>query len=648
MDDLLEIGLESPAAAIFRQIMRDNQMDGGLVDASRSKGTLESSTPKAGVVMTSDQFRAAVAQAIALWTEPPSKSLEPLPRYLNAGFFQANSGQPVPIQKPLSLDDGPYRLVVNISPTFWGPGAGDAPFPDWHLAEPFHVQSTLEVDVVVHSDKIQVTPSQRQLALPPKGESTLIYFDLTLREEGRQTLSIDLLYHGHLLQSRRIEVEVVAHAGVELPASAWPVQNGYMTWTRTAVLTSDDLQPLPQNPRKLTIVLDRQDDQVAFRFYDNAGHDLGFQEYSVNDGALANLMKLTREDMAQMMEDYGGYVGWDLDLMEYSLAVLAEGGYAFYLTLFPTLANPQSAGHSLSLDLTPGQVIQVARLSTHLSVPWEVLYERRIESFEEGRIKLCRTFRTHGPEPEACPAADDPTIVCPHGFWGYRYIIEQLPGRVQKNTTSRISWPLQIRNEVPLRLNAIVYSEFPQLASHLNKLRDLAGGNIQLVELSDKDAVRDMFKDDKNPADVIYFYTHGGIHRRTSYLAVGATQRIKFHDLNAWQLDLRHHQPLIILNACESAAYSPDRFENLLQSFCDKGAAGVIGTQCEVRELLADAFIRLFFKDFLKQLSVGEALYNARRALLFNEEFAQKPDPRGLVYSLFAAADIKLAQPILF
>ena len=76
--------------------------------------------------------------------------------------------------------------------------------------------------------------------------------------------------------------------------------------------------------------------------------------------------------------------------------------------------------------------------------------------------------------------------------------------------------------------------------------------------------------------------------------------------------------------------------------FSQRGAKGIIGTQCEVKEMLADAFIIRFFTRFLRQMSAGEALLKTRQQLLY-----EYLDPRGLVYSLFAAAELKLAQPVL-
>jgi CHAT domain-containing protein len=125
-------------------------------------------------------------------------------------------------------------------------------------------------------------------------------------------------------------------------------------------------------------------------------------------------------------------------------------------------------------------------------------------------------------------------------------------------------------------------------------------------------------------------------------------------DLAAWknEIDLSLRQPLVVINACQTAAFLPEHYESLPKGFADRGASGVIGTQVKVHELFASHFIQLFFQRFLAQQSVGRSLFEARRELLFNYVEGEggreyRPDPRGLVYSLFAAADVKLAQPVI-
>ena len=164
-----------------------------------------------------------------------------------------------------------------------------------------------------------------------------------------------------------------------------------------------------------------------------------------------------------------------------------------------------------------------------------------------------------------------------------------------------------------------------------------------MTEIRDKESVKRRFQDETAPADMIYFYTHGGLDRSQSYLGVGENQQIKETDLHAWRPSFWRQRPLIFVNACESAGYQPDSFENLLQFFVRHGASGVIATQCPVLELLADAVSWRFFQAFWQQTPAGLALYQVRRALLF----ADNADPRGLAYSLFTSADVQLAQPII-
>lgn len=576
----------------------------------------------------------------------------PSPRYLNAGFFPAQGAgrdQPLPADYPVALDSGPYRLGINVG-EFWGPGTPGTPIPDDVLAPHFEKGSVLELDVAARSLDVGIDPPLGKLQLAKKGNSALVFFDLAFSKTGRQAIDVDLIFRGHILQSRRVEVFVLAHSGDPVPQSAWPVQDGYITFTRTAALDWNSLGPLGEKPSRLTIVAERDLDynRIGLRFYSITGQDLGFQQSILTDANLTKAMAAVRGQLAKTMQAYSGAIGSTREVLEKHLGQLADIGRSFYLALLPGLAGQtdvKDEGQQLKIDLQPGMTLQVAPLSAQLGVPWELLYERKIESYREGRIKLCPTFLDHGPAAEDCPGFGDPTVVCPHGFWGYRYVIEQLPHRVDPHATvPDVTLPMKVHNDVPLRFNAIVYAGFNQLQSHWNALRALASpAQLDLVRFETLDNVRAALSKPDTPADVIYFYTHGGSDPfGKPYLEIGAGDQIKFNDLDAWGVDLGFHQPLVVLNACESADYSPDSFENLVRFFCGKQAAGVVGTHCEVKEALADAFIVLFFGAFFKQTGAGQALFEARQKLL-----RDALDPRGLAYSLFAAAEVKLTQPIL-
>ena len=102
----------------------------------------------------------------------------------------------------------------------------------------------------------------------------------------------------------------------------------------------------------------------------------------------------------------------------------------------------------------------------------------------------------------------------------------------------------------------------------------------------------------------------------------------------AWE-----HHPLVFLNGCGTVGYSPDALSPFIDKLVqDRGAAGVIGTEISVWEALASEFAKLFIEAFLKGAGAGEALLQARRALL------SQRNPLGLVYTLYAAADLILGR----
>ncbi|MEH2157099.1 CHAT domain-containing protein [Nostoc sp.] len=569
------------------------------------------------------------------------------PRYLNAGFFPGDSEHLIPTDSPLSLDGGAYRLGVDVG-EFWGIGKADQPIPDKVLNTFFEQQEILDLQVVANSLDIAIENKIQPLELAEVGNSKRLFFNLTLSKTKRQAIDIDLIFHGHLLQSRRVEVYVVAESREIPPESAFPLQNSSITFTRTVAISPEDLKALKENPRRLTIVAERSIDRntIGLRFYDTTGNDLGFQESQLSEVNLSSALNAVRKQLLTTMTAYAGGVGGSEKILTKHLGQLAALGRKFYLALLPGLANPDQRvdyGQRLQVDLQPGTVIQVAPLSSQLGVPWEILYERKIEAYKEDRIKLCSTFKEHGLGQDDCPHCNDPTVVCPSGFWGYRYIVEQLPRRVDSGKPlPSHSLPTQIRNKTPLQFSANVFSGFNQLANHFKALAELASEQqLQILRSDSLDAIRITLKEAK--ADILYFYTHGGSDPFGSpYLEVGTEDQIQLIDLDAWGIKLGDRQPLVILNACDSADYTPDSFENLLKFFCDAGAAGVIGTQCEVKEHLANAFIIKFFQAFLKQAPAGEAMFAARQALLRDHL-----DPRGLVYSLCASAEVRLAQPVL-
>ena len=143
--------------------------------------------------------------------------------------------------------------------------------------------------------------------------------------------------------------------------------------------------------------------------------------------------------------------------------------------------------------------------------------------------------------------------------------------------------------------------------------------------------------------DVIYLYCHarsageGVFEPHLELCAKGKSPgRITAGDIagKRWA-----HAPLVLLNGCSSVAFSPSAPSPFIQCLVrDRRASGVIGTEVTVWEALAGEMALRFLRHFLAGTPAGHALLNARWELL------AKHNPLGLVYTLYAPAELKLAR----
>lgn len=368
-----------------------------------------------------------------------------------------------------------------------------------------------------------------------------------------------------------------------------------------------------------------------------------------------------------------------------ALRALAEVGWNLYSAIF---AGVDRANMAKDLAET-GQIIHVAHSLLENVIPWAAIYDRCYDSDRQkdaGGLPLLRSVCPVG-LPDATGAfratdcgvdADCPlsaegraaaatagwgiaeeAVVCARRFWGFRHIVELPPLQEGENAAAgspgTAVTPAAMRRPITsaARPMSLLFGYNPDLgtaAQHSAELDTLlTSANLAGVwtRADDGDALLTTLR--RGDADLVYLFCHarGGKdypNVRPPALVFregGARPRSEIRPgALANGLCLLHH-PLVILNGCNSAAFSPDALSPFIRTLVrDAQAAGAIGTEIPVFEVLASEVARLFLARFLGGKSAGEALLEVRRDLL------ARGNPLGLAYTLYAVAELRLVQQL--
>lgn len=565
-------------------------------------------------------------------------------RFFNTYFCDPKNQTSVPPSEPL-IHGQVYTLFIDISPERKGIDAEPTPFPDEALAQVWNDRETLTLDAIVTSknEDFSIDAQVKQLTLPRSGSSDRIKFTVKPnRFDGRGYIRVELFYRGYLLQSKQIAVLVVPTAGSEIPESLRPPQTARITFTTTNLLSNEQLALLPERVLAVNVELDTRDGSIDFRFLDRTQGDreLAFYDTTLQPAALGNAIAGIRHQLYLTLHDgYWGQVEGNIELLNTWLPKLADAGRELYRQILPQnqglLADEQ--GELLQAALKLGTVIQVNPVLGKVTIPWALLYERKVKPSK--RTSVCDRFTNHDLDCTNCPNKDNPNFVCPHGFWGYRYSIEQLPCWVSTKHPTPSALVRQIQNDLPLYLSFNVWREFNLWEEHQKKLK--VAGSLELLTSEEILQLEMTWETHGNQLDLVYFYCHGGVEEmpKRPYLEL-SDDRIYSNFLECYESTWKHH-PLVFLNGCATGDYSPESYVSLIDDFLNAGASGVVGTECPVSESFAEHYATEVLKRLFAGEPMGQAMLAVRRELLqryFN--------PLGLVYSLYAAHEIALTRPV--
>ncbi len=267
-----------------------------------------------------------------------------------------------------------------------------------------------------------------------------------------------------------------------------------------------------------------------------------------------------------------------------------------------------------------------------------------------------------------------------HGFWGYRYAIEQhITGASHADTPKEI--------DDCLKIAFMLWEGFPNAEEQKKLMIDLRTAAAGKLAISDPPiTTREKFYESLEQLDdsVLYFYTHGHyrrpqsasnqfdlaalIERRLAQLSPESADYMSLRrllerlgeeesEIVDSYIELSHgrlyyyellelvdelsSEPFVFLNMCESAEMVPLQTENFVSLFLKLGARSVLGTECTMTATFAHPFSVIFLTEVLRGEQMADALRSARR------HFLEKKNPLGLAYTLYGSGTMRFLPPRL-
>ena len=535
---------------------------------------------------------------------------EPEARYLNAKL--ANREPDAPLELTTS-----YVLEVSVDLEKIAGAAAERILDTSLLFNDDEQIVTLTVQAT--GDDFDIGQDSGQLKLPRRGPSKgKARFDVTPKREGRCSLTVSLHKDGNFLMQLEITYSVgVKHAAPEsvavlgrpLSASSNLSRRELgMTITPSA---KGGYDCIVRGPTHTSVVL------------------------PVSEAEIGDAIKVARDAMMSVVSQRLGaelvfQTGIAIDDVsrDRAMRTLAVAGAELFQRIFfgpAAAADVQQVGELLKKQATkPGYSLNFQVVATRFPVPWGLLY---FGDTSEG-------------------AAIDPEL-----FLGMRHVVEQIP--------------LQTGMLVD---DTVIDSGSPSLAVSVNVNADIDGGKLNLDGVArqlaywDKcatsagahltvaprrtraellTALRDGARD-----QLLYLYCHavtnapsdpGGI--RNAALLLTGGERVTLGDLYRESPTTKPlpGNPLVFINACESAELRPEFYDGFIPYFMAKGARGVVGTECKTPAVFASEWALRFFPRFLDGEPLGDLFLELRR-----EFHTTHGNPLGLLYNVYCDADTRI------
>jgi hypothetical protein len=521
---------------------------------------------------------------------------------------------------PLAVGDT-YTIAFGVDTAKRANAAGEAQFND-AAAFPDGVDE-IELTVELQSDDFEITPQKPTFKLKRTGKGlTKARFDIVPKHEGRGTLIATIHKELNFVQRLSIELSVgVANAAPPTSTSfSRAPSNVPSLKARHALIT---MVPAIPNGYQL-IVCDEQGSKLTR--LEVSPDELSAAITDARD-SLLTVVQRTNDDGIDVFQS-----GIDIPEAErpIALGIMAKAGARLFQVLFKHPGGSADASQvgawlrDLKADADHPLSIQI--ISDRAPIPWPLLYLGDVS-------------------PKATLDWDN--------FLGMRHVIEQLPTVDRLGQGGSVIASDQPTLEVSINLNRKIDDDWRAdfVASQEEFWANVAKGSrhVSVTSRTTSAEFLGALADETTADQLIYFYGHAStstpsLKGGTGASSLGLTDAsVTLTQLNtdaSTDIKLRGN-PLVFINACESAELSPLFYDGFVPYFMMKGARGVIGTECRTPGVFAARWAEAFFNCFLRGDPVGRTFLDLRREFL-----ATHGNPLGLLYAVHCSSDTQI-QPAL-
>ncbi|WP_258803131.1 CHAT domain-containing protein [Pseudarthrobacter sp. NS4] len=534
---------------------------------------------------------------------PPSN---PVQAWLNAELEDADPSQPLAIGDTYTLA---FSLDQAAKHTFIADGA---PFKFLFPPETDEVILTVQLD----SENFDVLERSRPLRFRRPGVAQgKARFDIIPRRNGRHQLVATVHHAGNFLQQLTVTIDVGVAADHPLETSSLgrPIADAAVLQPRDIGLA---IEPAPGGGYNCTAW----------------GATAARVHLPIQEQELASAIDQVRRTLLDVVGKQKFRTQLDIppEDREAALRLLAREGFRLYQKIFYHPAGGADArrlGDWLRQQTTgTDEVLKIQLVTRNFPVPWGLLYID--DGWKADAIDWQR-------------------------FLGMSHVIEQIPLQTTLSTLNGVidsgSAGLSVSVNFNESIDKQMHADFvARQVSYWGTAVDFEPP-VNVVSRTKREELVNALKDGATPDQILYIYCHAvaaGLVADgpdASYMVLSGDERVTLGDLNLeapTSVQLVGN-PLVFINACESAELSPLFYDGFVPYFMAKGARGVIGTECKTPALFAAEWARTFFDRFLDGGSLGQVFLGMRR-----EFFEQHGNPLGLIYGVHCDGDTRV-QPAM-